>query len=42
MAEWLEQASRWHEMYCYDLEVMSSNPSWVDLWVRSTSVLSRT
>ena len=26
MAEWLEQASQWHEMYCRDLEVMSLNP----------------
>ena len=26
MAEWLEQASQWHEVYCHDLEVMSSNP----------------
>ena len=32
-----EQASQWHEMYCLDLEVMSSNPSWVELWVYSTS-----
>ena len=36
------QASQWHEMYCHDLEAMSSNPSWVELAVRSTSVLSRT
>ena len=42
MAEWLEQASQWHEMYCHDLEVMSSNPSWVKLGMRSTSVLCRT
>ena len=42
MAEWLEQASQWNEMYCHDLEVMSSNPSWVELGVRSTSVLSHT
>ena len=27
MAKWLEQASQWHEMYCYDLEVMTSNLS---------------
>ena len=26
VAEWLEQASQWHEMYGYDLEVMSFNP----------------
>ena len=42
MAEWLEQASQWHEMYCYDLEVMSSNPCEVELGVCLTSVLSRT
>ena len=41
MAKWLEQASQWHEMYCRDLEVMSSNPSWVEFGVCSTSVLSR-
>ena len=35
-------AFQWHEMYCRDLEVMSSNPSWVELGVCSTSVLSRT
>ena len=33
---------QWHEMYCHDLEVMSSNPGRVELGVRSTSVLSRT
>ena len=42
MAKWVEQASQWHEMYCHDLEVMSSNPSWVKLRVLGTSVLSRT
>ena len=42
MAEWLEQASQWHEMYCHDLEVMSSNPSRVELGVRKPSVISRT
>ena len=42
MDEWLEQASQWHGMYCHDLQVMSSNPGWVELGVRSTSVLSRT
>ena len=42
MAEWFEQACQWHEVYCHDLEVMSSNPSLVKLWVRSTSVLSLT
>ena len=42
MAEWLEQVSQWHEMYCHNLEVMSSNPCRVKLGVCSTSVLSRT
>ena len=42
MAKWLEQASQGHEMCCHDLEVMSSNPSQVELGVRSTSVLSNT
>ena len=42
MAKWLEQVSQWHERYCHDLEVMSSNPSRVERGVRSTSVLSRT
>ena len=37
-------SSQWHEVYCYDLEVVSSNPSRVELaiGVRSTSVPSRT
>ena len=26
MAEWLEQASQGHGMYCHDLEAMSANP----------------
>ena len=38
MAKWLEQASQWQEMYCHDLEIMSSNPSQVELGVHSTSV----
>ena len=42
IAEWLEQASQWHEMYGHDLEVMSLNPGWVELGVRSTSALSCT
>ena len=42
MTKWLEQASQWHEVCCHDLEVMSSNPSRVELGVLSTSVLSRT
>ena len=37
MAEWLEQASHWHEIYCHDLEVISLSPSWVELYVLSTS-----
>ena len=43
MAEWLEQVSQWHEMYCHDLEVISSNPGRgrFELGVRSVSVLSR-
>ena len=39
MAEWLEQVSQWHEMDCHGLEVMSSNPGWVELTVHSTFVL---
>ena len=42
MAEWLEQASQWHEEYCHDLEVVSSNPSRVEIGVHSTSVPSHT
>ena len=41
-AVWLEQASQWHGMCCHDLEVVSSNPSRVELGVHITSVLSRT
>ena len=33
MAEWLEQASQRHEIYCHGLEVMSLNPGWVELGV---------
>ena len=40
MAKWLEQASQWHELYCHDLEVMSSNPGRVELLVHGASVLS--
>ena len=32
MAEWLEQASQWHEMYRHDQEVISSNPSRGRTW----------
>ena len=42
MAKWLNQASQWHEMYCHDLEVMSSNPVWIELGMHITSVLSHT
>ena len=42
MAEWLKQASQRHDMYCHDIEVMSSSPDQVELGVHSTSVLSRT
>ena len=38
MAKWLEQAFQWHEMYWHDLEVMSLNPSRIELGVCSTSV----
>ena len=38
MAKSLKQASQWHEMYCQDLEIMSLNPSWVELGVRSAYV----
>ena len=33
VAKCLEQASQRHEMYCHDLEVMSSNPGRVELGV---------
>ena len=42
MAKWLEQASQWHDMYYHDLDVMSSNPSGVELGVQSTSVPNHT
>ena len=42
MAKWLEQAHQLYEMYCHDLEVMSSKACRVELGVHSTSVLSRT
>ena len=41
MAKWLEQTPQSMGMHCHDLEVMSSNPGWVELGMR-TSVLSRT
>ena len=41
MAEWLEQESQWHEMYCHDLGLMSSNPGVVELGLRSTSICPR-
>ena len=37
MAEWLVQASQWHEMR-HDLEVMSLNPSRIEPGVFRTSV----
>ena len=44
MAEWLEQASQWHKVYCHDLEAMSLNPGQFKLGVHSspTSVPSIT
>ena len=42
MAKWLAQMPQWHERYCHDLEVVSSNPCRVELRVCSTSVLSHT
>ena len=39
MAEWLEQASQQHEMYCHDLEVMRSNFGYVVL--QSKVILQR-
>ena len=42
MAEWLEQASQQHEMSCRDLEIMSLNPSQVELGVHSASGQCRT
>ena len=42
MTEWLAETSQWHEMYCHNVEVMSSNPGRVELEVHSTSVLSCT
>ena len=38
IAEWLEQVSQGHELYCHDLEAMSLNPGRVELGVHSTSV----
>ena len=37
MAKWLEQVSQWHEMYCYDLDVISLKLSWVELGMRRSS-----
>ena len=34
MAEWLKQASQWHEMYCHDLAVMGLHSILVKLGVR--------
>ena len=35
----IEQAYQWHQIYCHDLEVVSSNPGWVELGVYGTSVI---
>ena len=32
------QASQWHQMFCHDPEVMSSNPRWVDMGVHSPTL----
>ena len=42
MVKGLEQASQRHEMYCHDLEIISSNPGRVKLGVLGTSVPRRT
>ena len=42
VAKWLEQTSYGCEIYCHDLEVVSSNPIRIELGMHSTSVLSRT
>ena len=42
MAKWLKQESQWHEVYCHDQGVMSSNSGRVELGVLGISVLSRT
>ena len=34
MVEWLEQASQWYKMNCYDLEFMSSNPGQIKIGLR--------
>ena len=40
MAEWLEQASHWHDVlaYCHDLDVMGLNNDQVQLGECSSSV----
>ena len=38
MAEWSEQVSQLHEMYCHDLKVISSNSSRVELGVHAQIV----
>ena len=38
MAELLEHASHWHEVYCHYQKVLGSNLGWVNLGVGSTSV----
>ena len=32
------RGAQWHEVHCYDLDVLGSNPSWVKSGVCSTSV----
>ena len=39
--QWLRRASQGHEMYCHDMEVMSSDSSWIELRVRSRLLLSK-
>ena len=38
MAKWLGQVSQGQEMYYYDLEVIGSNPGWVELGMHITYV----
>ena len=38
MGQWLKSASQGHIMHCHDLEVMGSNPGWVEIGGCTTSV----
>ena len=38
MAKWLERESQGHETNCHELEVMGSNPGWVEYGLISSSV----